>query len=64
MIIIERKESGVSGKFCDGFTLELDLDGDIDFNYGNNSGIIINRAQMAELLPILTHYVQTGELPE
>lgn len=64
MIIIEGKESGVNGSFCNGFTLELDREGDIDFNYGANQGIIINRAQMAELLPILTHYVQTGELPE
>lgn len=64
MITIERKESGTSGNFCNAFTIKLDSDGDIDFNYGFDQGIVINRAQMAELLPVLTHYVQTGELPE
>ncbi len=48
---------------CHPFDIELDEDGDMDMTY-NGYGITLDPQQAAEFLPILQHYVETGELPE
>lgn len=49
---------------CGPFTVSLDCDGDFDITHSGDEGIILKRKQAAELLPLLQHYVETGELPE
>lgn len=48
---------------CYGFEVVVDHDGDLQLKYESYE-ITCTPAQAAQLLPILTHYVQTGELPE
>jgi len=61
-IYIDSARDDVSG--CLGFSVSIDADGDFDITHSGNQGIIVHRKQAAELLRILKHYVETGELPE
>ncbi len=50
-------------KACYGFRVTLDRDGDFCMEY-QGYDITCDREQAEELLPILEHFIKTGELPE
>lgn len=48
---------------CFGFEVTLDRDGDFCMEY-DGWDITCDKQQAQQLLPILEHFVKTGELPE
>lgn len=50
------------------FSVEVKIEGSVKSNmlalWCNRKGIGVDQKQAAELLPILEHFIKTGELPE
>lgn len=58
MINIEATEA------CTAFTIDKAIVSGLLFEDGFGDTIVMDKAQIEELLPILQHFIETGELPE